>query len=607
MGKIGQPDSRKDRPLARAIGAALERGEMPESLYGEIHSQDVSRMVADYIRRTDSYGAIYRLVDGLPGYGGYDWNACCILQHFDLNLILETIRQFSDRRPLYESIGLSSILGEYRRRDDFAISYLRSVIAEVKDSKSWWRAAHSLGMIGVDDPVSLLKRSLRQPERHGLQWCLDHLHDKRAIINLLLLCDDTNLEQVIYPKIREIFLKSEDVPTMVGVTWLIGRLRLIDDAVLRRFAELVRHDNYELVFYAYFGMKDCGDVRLRPLLEPALNDGDPLIRRMATSGLVNIGSLEALSALERALDRESDPETATEMTRAVYGLRHPSDNGRLLVRLGAHRNENGLLARPGDRKISDLSLLDAYCVAEDPDNLCFDLIRRKLGRKRITNPVDFSCGTGRVLCQILDGLEYSGSAFGLESDGGMADFTERRLHDERRFVRPVRIVGTTSGKPSLGPKKGSSNLVIRSFGLTDRFLGRSFPMDDLRKAYDLLSDDGLFVTVGWDESFGDDLSRLFYRHVPDGLPVRSFEEWRQTRLDATETPRNCGLTWLKRGLAVPVSFESSGEAITVMGRLFGRDAIRQAVDSDRLSWEVSMGITCNTKREIGKILRNFGG
>lgn len=117
--------------------AITNNNEDIDFLQNNIISEETLNKVADHIKKRDAYGSIFRLVNELPSHNHiFDWNVCSILQHFDIDLILETLQQFNDQRPLYESIGLASILGEYRKIDTRAIDYLHSVVNEARDAKA---------------------------------------------------------------------------------------------------------------------------------------------------------------------------------------------------------------------------------------------------------------------------------------------------------------------------------------------------------------------------------------------------------------------------------------------------------------------------------------
>jgi len=113
---------------------------------------------------------------------------------------------------------------------------------------------------------------------------------------------------------------------------------------------------------------------------------------------------------------------------------------------------------------------------------------------------------------------------------------------------------------------------------------------------------GLFLTIGWDETFNDELSEMWYKFVPDGIVARNFEEWRQARCRLITSTRNCGLTWFKRGLRVPVEFNSPELAARVMGYLFGRSAAEEIMRTRQDRWIMAVGITVDSKEQLTRAL-----
>lgn len=123
--------------------------------------------------------------------------------------------------------------------------------------------------------------------------------------------------------------------------------------------------------------------------------------------------------------------------------------------------------------------------------------------------------------------------------------------------------------------------------------------------YEMLEDGGVLCTIGWDETFNDELNMLWYQYIPDDIEAKNFEEWRRKRAAVFTSPRNCNLTWLKTNLRVPLQFSTVEEATNIMGHLFGRDAGIEIAKSGRLSWDMSYGVTFNTKEEIAEILKEL--
>lgn len=596
----------RDKSMVGMIADAVINDKDLSFLQDMIADESILAKVADRIKKEEAYGALYRLVGGFWNYRSYyDWNASSILQYFDLYLVMEAIHQFSDRRPIYESIGLASILGEYRRRNDPVVSHLRAVVAEAKNPKAWWRAAQSLEMIGVDDAVSLLKRSVRFSALRDLDWCLDNLHDYRAMINVLVLCDRKDTGQLIFRKAREILLKSRDVQATIGAAWLLARLRMIDDEIVARIADLARDENSELVFYAFFAVQDLGDSRFCGLLEYALGNKDQLIRRMAVRGLACIGLPDSIPAIRSAMLREQDKETMSEMCRALSGLRHPSENNAFLSAQTACYGENGLLARYGKVPNEEGAVASVFHEAVDPDGLCLDAVRGRLSRRHLSDPVILPAENWKGIAKTVNRLNCSGSVFCLEPDREKAKLIRRHLGQGNPCGSSVEVFRDAGELLSARPDF-RARLIIRPFSLADILRDRILDEDGLGEVVRLMSDDGLFVTVGFDETYNDDISRLTYDHAVGSPLPKDFDAWRQAKVSAKTSPLNCRLRWFRRGMAVPVRFTCQREAVDAIGKLFGRDAAKRLISQWRTHLEIMVGITCSTRKDMERAVSAKG-
>ena len=96
----------------------------------------------------------------------------------------------------------------------------------------------------------------------------------------------------------------------------------------------------------------------------------------------------------------------------------------------------------------------------------------------------------------------------------------------------------------------------------------------------------------------------WFKHIPYDLGKFDFEKWREKRIGQFNSPRNCFLTWFKRGIVVPLQFSSLEQSARIMGNLFGRDAAKNIIETEKLEWSMSLGITLNTKQEIDGIILN---
>jgi HEAT repeat protein len=571
----------------------------------QVFSEIELRTLANLLNFEESKSIVVRnLVSQLPVRGrNFDWNVGSILQHIEVSVIIDVLKKNTDPK-LFNSIGLVWALGEFKNTNRVITDFLYNTIKNSVNSDTWWRAAFSLEKLGLEEAVNLLKMSLKTTKLQELDYYLHTLGDKRSIISILILSNVENIERIVYPKIKKYFLETQDDAIIINCCWLIGRLKLIDKEIYEKLLKLISHNNYELKYYTFFALQNNATEPLRLILEKALSDADPLIRKMATRGLMSIGNAESLAALHTALYKEFEEAVVSEISNAIYHLKNPTDRSRLLLGIKLYRNENGMISDESDKWYHDPSIYHVFSEAEDPENLCFSLIQKHTHGKKIQNPVDLASGTGRMMWQIINKMPFSGTLFAVDASEQMCDFISKTIKRERKFTSNIEIVQhpIIEAPKSISVK---STFVISSFGFPSKISNTSLCMVELQAVYDLLTDDGLFFTIGWDETFNDELNHMWYKFIPDNIAAQDFEEWRQKRSAAIQSPRNCGLTWLKKGISVPLQFESQKEAAFVMGYLFGRDAVQHIVNTGKTEWNMSLGITCNTRKELEAIIKSY--
>ena len=269
------------------------------------------------------------------------------------------------------------------------------------------------------------------------------------------------------------------------------------------------------------------------------------------------------------------------------------------------RNENGMISDETDKWYKDASIYNTFSEAEDPQNICFDTILRHLDGHKFVNPIDLATGTGRYLFQIRKKIDYIGTLFGIDYSDNMCSFIEKRVRREKLYVSNIKIIQSTISNMN-NVIKDKSSFIISSFGFPSKISDKERVIEELKSVYNQLTDDGYFVTVGWDETFNDELHYMWYKYIPDSIYARTFEEWRRKRVFGIERgARNCGLTWFKRELHIPLQFDSIQESASVMGYLFGREAAKSIIKKNTLDWNMSMGITIDTKKTLKEIIKKY--
>jgi hypothetical protein len=131
-----------------------------------------------------------------------------------------------------------------------------------------------------------------------------------------------------------------------------------------------------------------------------LKDTNPLIRKMSCKALRKIGNEKSLQNLEDLLFIEDDVNVITEVSRAIYSIKNPVFKSDIHLQLSSVKNENGMISDETDKWYKDAALYNLFSEAEDPQNICFDLVKKYIGDNKIINPIDLATGTGRYLIQI---------------------------------------------------------------------------------------------------------------------------------------------------------------------------------------------------------------
>lgn len=588
----------------RQIFSEVKRGKLG-LLNLQVFSEKDLRIIANSINRDPRKAQIIKeLITSIPKFGRkFDWNVGSILQHLEPRLIIEVLEQNEDVE-LMNSIGLAWALGELKNTSRIVTDFLFKIVTNTTNSDAWWRAAFSLEKLGLVEAVNFLKMSLKSDHPKDLDYYLEHIYDKKSIIDILILSNVENIEKIIYPRIKKIFLSAKEDLAIINCCWLIGRLRLIDFEIYSKLLQLISHNNYELRYYTFFALQNNANESLRSILERTLKDIDPLIRKMAARGLMSIGNEESLTSLRQALYKENEETVVAELSKTIYYLRNPIDKALHLLEIQSYRNENGMICDESDKWYRDPSIYHIFSEAEDPENICFSLIQERIKDLLIKNPIDLATGTGRIIWQMIDKIDFKGSIFAVDASEQMCDFIKKTIKRERKFISNIKIVNSTIvNSPNNIPQK--SSLIISSFGFPSRISDSKQCLAELKAVHDLLDDDGLFFTIGWDETFNDELSQMWFKFIPDKISAYDFEEWRRKRASAIMSPRNTGLKWFKKGIYAPLQFSSLKEAVFVMGYLFGRDAAQYVIHSGKTEWSMSLGITCNTKKELEKYIQSY--
>lgn len=536
-----------------------------------------------------------------------DWNIGSLLQHFNYNdtiVCLDSIEK-NRRGYLYDSIGLCWSLGECPYKNEKVIEFLYEVIDNGRNSESWWRAAFSLEKITGKDAINNLKRSLKNHFILTLDESLKDLSDKKNVINILLNANSKDIRDTIYPYLKKSFNNTTDEKELLNIIWLFGRLKLYDEEILKKSLEILKTTNsYEMKFYILQAMIDDPKPIYLEYFNMFLDSDDKLIKKMAIVGLGELGFNIDVAKLEEMLLTESDPSVISSLSQAIYKIKNNFFIEQRKFENKYMVNENGLIGDDSDKWYADASIYNLFSEAEDPENICFNIIFSRILREKlhIQNPVDLATGTGRAAKYMLNNVEYSGNLYAVDYSEQMLKYFDRTINRQKYYVKNIELVHSKIEDFRI-PKDEKSSFIISSFGFPSKISDKTRCRAELENVFNLLSNDGIFVTLGWDETFNDDLNTMWYKYIPDNIKAANFEEWRLIRESKIQSARNCYLSWYKKNIKVPLLYDTLEEAINVMGHLFGRDAALEVLKSKRTMWWMSAGITWDNKESLAKVLK----
>lgn len=534
-----------------------------------------------------------------------DWNIGSTIQHFDPHIVISAFKKIRNPDYLKDSIGLTWVLGEYKINDPDINSFLYDVIRNGRDSETWWRAAFSLEKVGVEDAIILLKRALKSSGLKNLQYYFDNIGDKKSIIGILLKSTKDNLRAKIYPFLKETFINSDDKVILINCAWLLGRFKLMNKDILERILRIINtSSDYELIYYTFFAIQETASPLLTDVFIKFINHDDALLRKMAIRGLSYVECSNNQLILEKAFRKESNPYVLAEISQGLYRAKNVLQKSLLSLKQSYNDIENGLIIDDSDKWYADPSIYEMFSYAEDPENICLKVIEDEINRRfqTIKNPIDLATGTGRAFRYFINRINFTGTYYAIDRSSEMLKYLEKTINRNHNYIYDYKLINKSLDNFDL---KIESDFIVSSFGFPSKFTNKDLCMSELETVHNHLSPEGVFITLGWDESFNDELNLYWFKYIPDDIKEFDFEEWRKVRVATFDSPRNCQLKWYKKGIIVPLQFNNIKESVHTMGHLFGRDAALSIIKERKTEWSMSLGITLNTKNEIKEILENY--
>lgn len=225
-----------------------------------------------------------------------------------------------------------------------------------------------------------------------------------------------------------------------------------------------------------------------------------------------------------------------------------------------------------------------FSFAEDKGKKCIEYVINYIKKHnlKIKNPVDLGSGTGKIYDQLIKKISYSGDAYLVDVNSHMIHYLIKKYGNE------VRIVKSKIAEFNL--KEQKSNFIISSFEFPSSLFNYENCYQELKNVYQNLLDDGIFITIGWNEKWDDELSLMWKKYVCDNSTKR------------INGVRNCNLKWYVNDIKTSLKFDNLEQRDFVLYTLFGKKATKDFSNSIQLEWSMHMGITIHTKKQLKTIL-----
>lgn len=231
-------------------------------------------------------------------------------------------------------------------------------------------------------------------------------------------------------------------------------------------------------------------------------------------------------------------------------------------------------------------IYNIFSFSEDKEKKCIKIIKEKIFKDKIEiiNPIDLGAGTGKIYDQLLSKVDFNGNVWLIENNNKMIDFLEKKYKNNNK----IRIINCSIS--SFKKEEQKSNFIISSFGFPSCLYNKNKTLEELKNVYENLLDNGVFITIGWNEKWDDEVSSLWKRYTNKNFDEKIIEA------------RNCGLTWLNNNIKTSLRFKNNKEKNYILKSLFG-DIIE--LDSNKLEFKLNMGVTFNTKEELKTIIKKL--
>ncbi|NOQ23735.1 MAG: methyltransferase domain-containing protein [Bacteroidales bacterium] len=552
--------------------------------------------ISELIQR--DYSIYEQLILGsLNGSKRYDWNLGFLLRGLDVEILISVLENHQEKLAKLES--LSWALGELGIDDERIIVFLLNTCKFCYNYDAWWCAAEALEKLKHGDAVDIKKRTLKDENWQELEFCFENLSERASVIGILKHARLDNTEDIIVPRCRE-KLESENKYEVQNAVWLLERLRIDDDETIESLFKLYekaedKSNTLKPRIVEAFGR--IASPETREVLEDALlNAKYYRTRAYAAMGLGKIGNIKSEDILKKALKVEKDNNVVGFISNALYEIKDKTKNNLNELSRSHRWPENGMIYDNSDSWYSNTEIYEGFSNAEDPLNVSFEYAISNI-HNAPEKVIDLGCGTGRFAMFLAQEISNVKEIYAIDSNKAMVEHLGRKLRKNRRFSK--KIFPKLANIQDLPFEDASIDCIVSSWAFPSKIWDLKLCLTQLMEVYRVLKPGGQLITLGWDESFRDELSKLWYHYVPEPDYFReSFESWRKRRIAKIKSPRNCHLTFVKKNVQVPLLFTNPEDAAYILGFLFGFTAGEDISKQSRREFSINVGITNDSKEDL---------
>ncbi|NHZ86729.1 MAG: methyltransferase domain-containing protein [Planctomycetia bacterium] len=582
--------------IANKIVSSMENQDFTVLIHNELDDELVNLISQQIYNNKEIYINLILASKMLPKRW-YDWNLGYLIQKLNPNILIDVIKRYPEN--LYHSEGVAWALGIIGNDDQAIIDFLQKQCKLCEDFDAWWCAAHSLSQLNQGDAIEILKRTLIQEEWQNLDHCIKNIGSRPATIGILRKVNFQNINKIIDICLKN--LSELHGRRLHNVIWLLERLRIRDKIVVDSLTKLHNSHISHGSSVSHRVVEALGKIahpNSRDLLEIDLLGAKYFrTRALAAEGLGLIGDVKSIDVLVNALTSENNPHVISKISNAIYDIKDSERAMRNAFIVKSKWLENGMIIDESNKWYWSPDIYEKFSKAEDPESISFKLALSHCP-ETIATILDLGSGTGRFIDEIKEFNFKIEKLYALDNSPDMLKYLKKKYS-----IGISKVETLQSTIDSIPLEKETIDLVVSSWGFPSKVWDEKQSLKELKEVYRVLKPNGIFITIGWDEDFSDELSEVWHKFViEEDYYFDSLAEYRRKKRHKIKSPRNCNLSFFKKKLQVPVKFDSVNEAADVFGNLFGYSAGVWVLESSKREFQMNVSITYNTRESIKTII-----